>query len=263
LFWEAYYYPHGIAFLFTAILQGSMTVQQAIERAFAVRREQSYEVQGEGGATASCSLDDLAHKGLSVARRIAHGPGASPGKGPSHPFTVATVVRGDGVVPNAATPSGGEVHRALEAITRWQPDYAYVELPDLETIRLETRTAPKSHVLYGQPRGRAIWFPASFIPSTEDQHSLACYHRNLVLASLQVESLGGLISGTARCILEQPERLASLQPCARRAAGILGRLYGGSSDTYRSWSPRAQIEQNGLVPDLEAVRARFYMQPLS
>lgn len=51
--------------------------------------------------------------------------------------------------------------------------------------------------------------------------------------------------------------------CAKNAAGILGRLYGGVKSTYRSWSPHIQIDQNQLVEDINKVRDFFNMNPLS
>jgi len=263
LFWEAYYYPHGIAYVFTAVLRGEMTLDEAVALAYAARRDERYRVQAGTGGVESLSLDELAEKGLAIARRNALGPNAGPGRTPSQPFTVATVVRADGVVPTVETPNGGIVHCALEALTSWQPDYASVQPPDLAGIELETRNAPAGHVLYRHRRSRAVWYPDAFGGRDPEKHSLACYHRNLVLVSLQVESLGGLIAETARSLVHDPVRYTRLKPCARFAAGALGRLYGGT-DTYRSHSPRAQIEQNDLLPALQAVRDQFpNMEPLS
>jgi hypothetical protein len=177
---------------------------------------------------------------------------------------VATVVRGEGVDPGALPAEGGQVHRMLEAVTTWRPSWQHDDLRNLPLSQasLRIRTAPPSHVLYGRERGRAVWFPALFTQKGGDLHSLSCYHRNLVLASLQVESLSGAISETAKQIGDGLPLSVGHRECARRAAGILGRLYGGV-DTYRSWSPRVHIEQNGLVTVLNDVRDYFNMDPLS
>jgi hypothetical protein len=51
--------------------------------------------------------------------------------------------------------------------------------------------------------------------------------------------------------------------CTRIAAGILGRLYGGTTDVYRSWSLRAQIDQNKFVNDINAIRSFSQMPSLA
>jgi len=66
------------------------------------------------------------------------------------------------------------------------------------------------------------------------------------------------VSRSYRSILTFEER-----ECVRRSVRILGRLYGANAKAYRSGSPRLQIDQNGLVPDSNAVRTRVGMASLS
>ena len=272
---EAFYYPHGFALVVTAVCCTDLTLEEAVEKAFEVRRTGRFQVKwvrptgrfqvewDEGEAPEFLSLDAFADKGLTALRKVALGPGAAPGARRFTPFTVVTVVRGTGVNPVAPTPNGGEVHRALEAMTTWRPTWRYDVLPNLAEVSLKIRPAPPSHVLYGHTRGRAVWFPGLFIQKDRRLHSLACYHRNLVFTSLQVESLSGLISETAKQIRDGTPLSAAHRECARRAVGILGRLYGGAPSTYRTWSPRAHIEQNDLVMAVNEVRDLFNMDKLS
>ena len=261
---EAFFYPHGLALVATAVCRAQLTLKEAVEKAFEVTRSGSFDVEWDGGGgPESLSLDAFAGKALAALRQAAWGSGAAPGVRPVQPFTVVTVVRGSGVNPGAPTPNGGGAHRALEAMTTWRPTWQHDALPDLAEASLTIRRAPPSHVLYGRKRGRAVWFPALFIQADRSLHSLSCYHRNLVLASLQVESLGGLVSETAKQIQAGKALAVTHRECARRAVGILGRLYGGAISTYRTWSPRAHIEQNDLVAVVNKVRDLFNMAPLS
>jgi hypothetical protein len=110
-------------------------------------------------------------------------------------------------------------------------------------------------LVYGTNRGRAVWFPDLLADSVRP--TLACYHRNLALASMQVESLCGFAHGIASQVNENNALNFAEEECARNAAGLLGRLYGGKSSIYRSWSVRAQIDQNNFVSDIDTVRALF------
>ncbi len=264
LYLEAFFYPHGLAFVLSARHRAPLTLARAVDKAFEVRRSGRFTVSWDGGGNPDIlSLDVLADQALDALRQMAFGPDAAAGARPATPFTIVTVVNGTGVDPDAPTPDGGEVHRVLEAMTEWRPTYRNDVLPPLADARLRTRTAPPSHVLYGRTRGRAVWFPALFVPEAGDLHSLTCYHRNLASVSLQVESLGALLSEIARKIRSAAPLSEGQRECARRAAHILGALYAGNSTTYRSWSPRAHIEQNNLVADVNKVRDYFNMAALA
>ena len=198
------------------------------------------------------------------------GPNAPPGQRFAvEPFTIFTVIRGEGVNPNRPVPRGKQIHRALEAVTTWNQDWQEVDtFPDLDDkVKLSILKKSqlfKGNLLYYHRRARAVWFPEHYTKQEENVHSLACYHRNLLFASLQVESLCGFISQTAK----QHDQLQPLNPthneCARRASGILGRLYGGVSSTYRTHSVPVHVEQNDMVAAVNKVRGYYPpMQPLS
>jgi hypothetical protein len=255
---EAFYYPYGLVFILTVRCREHLTLEQAVEKAFELRRGREFHTTwGDTGASEDFSLDGLGDKVLTVLRKGAFGPHASASAQSVKPFSVVTIVKGAGVDPGQPTPDGGEIHRALEAMTSWQPTWKYDTLPPLADVSLHIRRSPVSHLLYGHDRGRVVWFPGLFIPRARGLHSLACYHRNLVLASMQVESLGGLLSETARQIQAGTPLSATHKECAKRAAVMMGLLYAGHSSTYRSWSPRVQIEHNNLVADVNQVRQDF------
>lgn len=261
---EAFFYPHGVALILTVLCRADLSLEEAVEGAFEVRRKGKLRIEWQKDFTDTLTLDSLADRLLTALRRLAIGPTATPGHRSITPFSLFTVVRGTGVAPSMPMPHGGEVHRALEAVTTWRPTWRFDALPNLDDVTLPTRTAPPSHVLYAHTRGRAIWFPGSFTQQGRNVHSLTCYHGNLTFASLQVESLGSLIVSTARQIHQETGRVLSPThlECARRAAGILGRFYGGSPSIYQSFSPRTQTDQNNLLDSLNTVRDYFNMKTL-
>jgi len=261
---EAFFYPHGIAIIVTAVLRANLSLEEAVEKAFEVKKTGRFEVKWDDeAAPESVSLEVFARKALPALHKTAFGPETSYPVRSISPFTVATVVKGSGVEPNNPVSEGGKIHRALEAMTTWQPTWREDVLPSLAESSLKIRTAPASHSLYGRKRGRVVWFPGLFVRKTPGSSSLACYHRNLVFASLQVESLSAFILETWKQICDTTKLTVTHEECARRAASILGRLYGGNASTYRSWSPRAHIEQNDLVTAINDVRDLFDMPPLS
>lgn len=106
--------------------------------------------------------------------------------------------------------------------------------------------SPPCNVLYAAKNSRVVWFPGIFLPGVKNG-LLAAYHRNLTLASLQVESLCGLI-GASKDMLKYPippvhsERL-------RRALINLEQLYGGQS-SYHSYSTRVQLDWHAGLKDI-------------
>lgn len=258
---EAFYYPFGLAFVVTARCESQLAVNAAVELAFKIRKTEKLETRWDQGAAELLSLDMLAGQALPNLRTAAFEPGAVAEAGSATPFTICTFIKAEGVDPNLPTPANGEIHRALEAMTGWRNTWLYDELPDLAQAGLKIEGATPSHVLYANKRGRAVWFPAYF---SRARHTLSCYHRNLVFASLQTESLSGLVVETAKLLANGKAFLSNAhRTCAQLAAGILGRLYGGDGSIYRSQSCQVQIEQNNLVEAVNAVRDFFRMPKLS
>jgi hypothetical protein len=260
---ESFFYPHGIAFVVTATCQGSLTLEEMTTMARRVRQTGKYPVQWLPGGSGEAGLKTLADRALTALRTQALGPAAAPGSRAATPFTVLTVVRGAGVYPSAPFPAGGEAQRALEAVTRWSSSYRFDPLPGLDEVRLKSSIAPDSHIIYARRRGRAVWWPGYFTCPGGDMHTLSCYHRNLVFTSLTVESLAGLITETAKHLRQGRAPSPAHSECAQRAAGILGRLYGGAASTYRSWHPTTHIQQNGFVAAVNQVRRLFNMTDLA
>jgi hypothetical protein len=256
---ESFLYPHGAALVVTATCEGQFSLEGAVLMARRVRKTGQFPAGWLGSRRRKVGLKTLAGQALDRLRVTAMGP-AAPGPRSSDPFSVVTIVRGEGMDPEVPIEPGDEIHRALEAVTTWSNNWQYDPLPDLEEVDIDTLRT-ESDIIYARKRGRAIWFPGLIASPDKGIHTLACLHRNQVFASLTVESLVGLVVETAKCLNQGRPLPPAQQQCARHAAGILGRLYGGTN-TYRSWSPITQIDENGLAPVINRLRRFFNMEDL-
>jgi hypothetical protein len=251
---EAYVYPHGVAVVVNLVLRGNFTPEEAAELASEARRKPVFMIAGN---STPLQLDAVGARTLDALRETVFGAGVGVGRRPPFPFTVTTVIVGtDGDELNLPTDGSAE-HRFLDAVTTWSPTWRAAALGKVAERRLEAKTdgVPGGHIVYRHDRGRAIWFAASFNVPSGRISTLGCYHRNLVLASLQVESLSGLAVATAAFLAQGGKLNGPFFDAARRAGNVLGRFYGGSRTIYRSHSPKAQMDDGGYVADIDAMRA--------
>lgn len=259
---RGYLHPWGIGVIVDVEAKGSWSLEQAVDFAFHVRNGNDYvwtaNVDGK-----PLSLNAVIGQAIAGIRAKAYGPAMAAGQ-TGDAFSLVTVLDADGVDPAAPVKNKKELHRALEACANWSQYWKESELKNLSDRTIEIKTGPPSHLLYGTRRGRVVWFPKAFRGTTSKPESLRCYHQNLMAATLQTESLCRLVQAIAK-------QLAAGQTvgqfsvthgnCMRLAAGILGRLYGGSLETYRSHSVRDQIKQT-YVGALNAVRGAVGMPGL-
>ncbi|MFA6166916.1 MAG: hypothetical protein WC700_09885 [Gemmatimonadaceae bacterium] len=230
----------------------------AIEFAHEIRRTTRFNISGLAGPLAHVTLDGLAEVVRGAVRTQIYGGQPQADEIVGDAYSVTTFVRLEGADTTTPVADQGEVHRALHAVTTWSPTYSVDALKPLQDARVETRTAPASHLLYAQKCGRAVWFP--FTADVQRRGiSLACYHRNQVFAALQVESLSMLINETERRIHSGEPISARHDSLARSAAGILGRMYGGDQSTYRTGSVRQHLVYNKCIDALDVVRDRYSM----
>jgi hypothetical protein len=263
---ESFYYPHGFACVLTFTVKKTLSLADAVDVAYEIRKDEQLDVEWLSGVKEQLSLKTLAARCLTEIRQSALGPTSSPGTTPVEPFTVFTVLKGKGTVKDLS-PKDKVVRGVIEAVTTWPNIWTKAKLPPLDDkVKLKLRSAAvDSDTVYARSRGRAVWFPDLFNDTTKKRSSLSCYHRNLLLASLQTESLSGLATATVNEIntVGWPELRVMHSDCAKLAAGILGRLYGGDKkETFRSLSPRYQIQQNGFESDIDLVRDKSGMAAL-
>ncbi len=259
---RAYLYPWGIGLVFDVSATGLFTLDEAVGLGFQAQRLGKYRID-INGAEKETGLKGLCDTLRTAVRSKAFGPDIAAGNA-SEMFSVVTILDADEGDAAEAVAEGSDLHRALDALARWNTLYKKTRPKDLNEARIEIKTSPEGHLLYGGPRGRCVWFPGNFVSQALYRRTLLCYHQNLTMASLQTESLCRLAKDAAE-ILQSGQSLAAsslaYQECSRLAAGALGRLYGGTFETYRSHSIRAQI--GALYKDpVDTIRKYYAMDEL-
>jgi hypothetical protein len=251
---EGYFYPHGHALVVTfEVSLDSTALAATVELARDLRSRRKLMVTWSQTRSEELILDAFAESALALLRERALGKGAAPGAVAAAPFSVVTFVKIDGVDPMVALPEGGEIHRALEAVTGWHGG-PLADLPPLPDSVINPKAT--HDVVYAKRRARAIWFP--YFATTPGLSKLGCYGRNLMFASLQVESAARLVVQT----LEQGFLSDTHRDLARYAGGLLGRVYGRDATTYNSASCRLQLEQNDWLDPIDEMRQRHLGMPI-
>jgi hypothetical protein len=272
IFIDAFYYPFGTAVVISFRWEPNVPLDQLVSEAYGVYNGKF----AIAGGTPQLRLGDLADAAFNALHQRALGT-PSPGEFRSpDPLSIMTVIQGKGVDLNAEVRKNTGVMKALEALTSWPANPDAVKLPDLDRACLKTMGhSPESAALFAERRGRAAWIPSLFSsgqPRTPAKAAanataraklsskLGCYHRNLLFASIQTESLGRLVAYTAKLFAQgktPADLAANHRDLAQNAALQLVKLYlGAKDDTWRSESPHRQIEENGFQ-DLQQVLKAF------
>jgi hypothetical protein len=262
---DGFLYPHGIGLMITLRLRlgdpddpyaAGVTLPRAVKRVLSARADPIFQVE-RGGTTETRTLDVLAAKFLGDLRsRVTDSK--TPGKQSERPFSVATVVRGEGVDVNQAVAEGGDIHHALQALCGFRSTWQDDQLRPLAKAAIRLRaSSPASHMMYRFGNGRAVWFPALFQDRRRVQRTAGCYHRNLALLHLQADALTGMVSLLPPAGDKTPVP-ADIEMLAAASSILLGRLYASDFQTYRSSSARAWIDDNPPVKDrVNAARKLF------
>lgn len=258
---DGFLYEFGVTVVATFIYRNgpSLSLEQLIALGMHLRSENLLlkidELKGEGEV---CRLDEIAKRGLKLLREDVLGAGAAAGQQSKEPFSVVTIAEGSGCDPTVAPQAKGEIHKALEALASWDPNYALTLSPTVEEQKIESKGKPiPGDLLYVAKRGRVVWFPSKFTRVGKLRRGLSCYHRNLVYLSMQVATLGEFCRGTARALAQGRQWInfsVAHKTRSLRAVDILGSIYGNSKLTYRSLSPRRQIDDN-FRDEIDSVRA--------
>jgi hypothetical protein len=256
---EGYYFPHALAVVCTFRCRGHFSPGEVRELAYSIRYNERFTVSILG-APQQLTLSAVANMALNLLRTMAVKPANSPGTR-REPWTLLTVIKAVGSDPKQPFAEHDEVHRMLEGVTRWPPDPDTATLTPVAEAGLETKTGTaKGSVHYAADRGRAIWFPGLFSLQKRRVCSLSCYHRNILMGAMQIDSLGTLVAGTA-ALLRNGTRLYELSAVhkarARKACDCLERFFTGDKRlTYRSKSFKEQVLRNELA-DLNDLRKAF------
>lgn len=257
---EGFYYPHGLAVLVTMTVAGEFDTAAAGNMALRLRYDPAFLVTCQPDQPQPpCTLGQLATAALDRLRELGFGPSIAGRR--SDLFSVTTILRGRDVDPNQPIAVDGPVHRLLNGLTGWVRDWQTRPAPPLvpRKTQLETlsTTACQGNVLFAAPQGRAVWFSNQFLPAAPGTHRLGCYHRNLTIGSMQIESLL-MLAAADDAFRQMPMLPNSLRKLAELAADLLEAIHQGDKGRiYRSDSFRAHIEQSPQFGRLNALRVHL------
>lgn len=259
---RTYLYPWSIGLVVDITAASSLTLKEAVLLGLQVQRLNKYKI-ANGGGQQEASLPGLVETLLTAIRSNVYGPGLTGQTGEM--FSIVSVLDAEGVDAKEPLVEGSPLHYALEGLANWNVNWETTPPRNMDERKIETQQSPPSHVLYGSRRGRVLWFPVNFRRNSFNADTLTCYHQNLTVASLQTESLCRLVKDTADRLAINPSfgnASVAYQACAKLSVGLLGRLYGGTWDTYRSHSLRDQIAKGYHAPVTD-VRKHFQMSELT
>ena len=111
---EGFYYPHGLALAATFTVVSSLTLDQTVELAYAIKDGEERFLVERDRLQASSTLESLADDAFKW-MRDSLGKGVKPGKR-RDVFSIFTVVK---AVPMIPFEPSGQVHRAFQAVTEW------------------------------------------------------------------------------------------------------------------------------------------------
>jgi len=279
---EAFFHSFGISLVANARWRGElMPVDQVVQEAqsVAVGGRLSCEWLGSGTTAlaavnwphaqgASLTMNALAASVLDCLARMALGDAAEERRAwGATPFTIFSIIRGEELPAAPAGPTAGDaIHLAMEAVTGWTGTYPNVDVDDFDRRVIPAgRGGGPGAVLYGRGRrARAVWSPAkaAIVEGAAPRHSLGCYHRNLVFATLQTEALCRFGDE----LVMEKERGSSwdtaTREIARHAAVVLTLLCCGNRNaTYRCGSVRTQIEDGRWVETINRLRLECMVGP--
>ena len=254
---ESYLYAHGASLVMTLYLYGEMSLLERAGQSVDLLHSPVFGLSLEEGSRSGLELSDMAAELLAYLSRQA---GAVSAYGQAAPFSLVSVLRGAPGFAHNAAQMDENTQRTLQALTTWRRSWKQDMLENPLQHRIKISSRKPEEVLYAGQRGRALWSPQDFRDDDDNRgfSTLRAYHRNLLMASMQTESL-------ALHVQQQLDELDAgkrewLTDYTKEAACLLrGLYYGcynlkqGREDTYRTWSVRAQIEQNHYIPNINRV----------
>jgi hypothetical protein len=258
---EYYYFPYGVAVMLTFTIKTEKSELIPLQKMTAfmlrIRYERMIQAVWEDGSKDTLKLDSLAMKMLE--KLLAKMFTTTIDIKSIEPFSMFSVIQGNCANGKTIIPND-ETHRNLEAVTHWSHTWETDDLPDLENMILHEEKKPKATRFYCHRRGIAIWLPDLFGEDVAHKQNLSCFYRNQLMAALLTESLGSFLfeftGNSGHNWFPEEKR------CARLAADLIGRFYGGSRSTYRTLLPRRHInDQDGWLEAIEYSRDLFSFSP--
>ena len=270
---EGYFYPHGTGMLASVDLLGQFDAAAAGRVAQVARWDKVYRSQPPNQIIPPHdeNLNATMSNALVTLRETGFGKEFSGAR--SELFSIATVVQGEAIDSSVAVREDSDIHRMLNGLASWDRMFSERPAPKLvednTTLHLKKETAGfPGNLVVAAERGRAVWFPKYFgpAPASRPRHLLGCYHRNLSVGSLQVDSLLML----AAAVKDEFESGATVPSSIRKlgeiATGLLRAFCDGrdsaGKDTYRSESFRLQIAQSKHITEVNALCQHLGKPPI-
>lgn len=255
---ECFYFPFGLAQVLTLDIGESLSLSDMIDLAIDLTGERMATVEWGETTEQQVKFNTLSKELFKRYRRFAIGEAVVDGLTSARPFTISTVVKGaEEFADSNKIAEGGIIHRSLEGlvsrIDNWKD---FSPLPSLEERRLPLGLAQSSDFLYGNRRGRAVWFPRRFQPDNSGG-SMACYHRNLVLAAALVEMVCLFCRKSNQIIKSGGDLGPTHRSVLRLAAQNLANLYQGENSSYRTNSAKHHIDKSPWFEDVNEIWSRF------
>jgi len=249
---EGFFYPFGIGAIATVTVEGEFDLAETGEVAQAIRKSKAYRPTdlAAGAAEPPVTLDRML--GDALTKLAATGFSETAGGERGLPLSVVTVLTGRA----AATELTDEVRALLGGLTHWTSTPQNAAEGRFARLKTRRATSRPGDILAAADRARVVWFPMSFDERVDPVHTLACYHRNLVFATLQTESLLALGASIERSYAQSAIVPNTLQRWGDLATDRLAELLAGRQ-TYRSNSVRAQILSSDRLTAVAALIARY------
>lgn len=250
---EAWFHSHMVSFAVNITVIGSFTPTQMAELCLLLRQDRLYSLPSQTGVL---KLDELAAQTLDALLKEAVGEANADPVPPVTPFSVVTVLEGecdDAVLVDQGDP----VHTALEIVTQWRKG----KMGNLTNGHIShdpncAASVPSSGaLLFGHERSRAVWDPLRF--KGRGGTSLSCYHRNLLVSTLQTEALLAFTQIDSELIAKK-QRPKMIRACEDPVLKRILALHGGDRLTYRSASLHQFIDAHPLRPSVNAVSQHLH-----
>lgn len=255
---EVFYASHGLGLIATANYRGTLKPLREIAVLAQMVKDGRYFRISTSDTSKLMTLSEVAEHALDLARIQAFG-NVEAFPGINQPFTIASFIQGANIENGLIVNQGDGIHRILEAVTDWNPYFEKMSFTDinLNDYCLPIKKRLDSDIVYARKTGRAIWFPRALtgtLTGTKSASSVSCYHRNLVIGSFLVQSLGEFVRWTTRRYRAGSNVAQALLNRARRAATLLTHFSEGKYVIYRSASLQTQIADYDLIKDIKFLR---------
>ena len=262
---EHFVYPFGLAVVVTLDGSAALTPEQWVDQLVSASTAK-LDVTFEGAAARALTLSAFTNEWLQRLSAVYFGA-ARGVSAVTPPFTITTVIKGDGVDEKKEPAEGGDIHRLLFGTSTLRRNWKAAKLDRAKLADRKLTAAnhgSEGDLGFAAPRGRAIWNPSSFTPAKKDgKPSLSCYHRNQVIAAMQADSLCDLADALANRIRINPTLSPRINRLGRIAAEALANIYAGVEGTYRSKSLPRQIADRGSVDSVNLLRDRYSLPRLA